>query len=881
MISKQIRSNFLNFFQGNNHRLVKSSSLVPESDPTLLFTNAGMVQFKNTFLGIQKRDYSRACSSQKCMRVSGKHNDLEEVGRSKSHNTFFEMLGNFSFGDYFKKEAIEFAWEFVIDWMKIPRDKIWASVYMDDEESFELWQKIAGLDAGRITRLGEKDNFWSMGDTGPCGPCSEIFYDFGENLGCGKPDCNPGCDCGRFMEFWNLVFMQYFVDEKGNRSPLPKVCVDTGMGFERLVRIKTGVDSIFDIDLFSSVIKMTEEIADIEYDVCADIAIPFRIIADHIRALTFLISDGVIPSNEGRGYILRRILRRAAKAGKELGINDPFLFKLSGYIVDMMKDPYTDLDINRNFIANLIKGEEERFTSTLDVCLPRVEELLGNLKDKGINSVPGKDIFTFYDTYGFPIDLLDDMAKDRNMTLDMKGFEQYMTNQKEIARKSWKGDSVPNLKFWEKFNETKFLGRENFEIKAILKNIVKNDNGDYSQNEDVKNDSSLYEFVLDVTPFYAESGGQLSDVGSITSQNGEFEVQQVYFPKEGVISHRGVVKFGSFKVNDEIIAKIDIQRRRRIMRHHTATHLLHYALRLSLGDHVKQAGSLVADDRFRFDFTHFKALTPREIERIEDIVNEKILANDMVKTDILSYDDAVEKGAIHIFEEKYSDTVRMLSISDFSRELCGGTHVSATGNIGYFRILTEQSVGANLRRIEAVCGDVAYEHARSEKNKLNEICSLLKSTPEESFKKLNSLLKEFKESQKDVERSKEEVIKKKLTEFEDKVKRVGDISYIALQSDNKNPDELRKLHDLIKSSIKVDIILLGSSFENRALVAAFIDKNKKLKFRAGDIVKAMAEVVGGKGGGNPFMGQGGGDNPQKLEEALKKGESLILQSCDI
>ncbi|MBU1628098.1 alanine--tRNA ligase, partial [bacterium] len=867
MESKQIREEFIKFFEGKEHRLVKSSSLVPDADPTLLFTNAGMVQFKNTFLGIQKRDYKRACSTQKCMRVSGKHNDLEEVGRSKSHNTFFEMLGNFSFGDYFKKEAIEFAWEFVVDRIKIPKEKIWVSVFKDDDESFGLWQKIASLDAKRIARLGEKDNFWSMGDTGPCGPCSEIFYDFGSDIGCGKPECAPGCDCPRFMEFWNLVFMQYFDDGKGKRTKLPEVCVDTGMGLERLVRIISGVDSIFDIDLFSSVIKITEDIANVEYNTKSDIVVPFRIIADHIRALTFLISDGVIPSNDGRGYILRRILRRAAKAGKDLGIGDPFLYKLSGYIVDMMKDPYIDLEKNRNFIANLIKGEEERFTSTLDVCLPRVEELLDNLIDKGIKIVPGKDIFTFYDTYGFPIDLLGDMAKDRGMTLDMKGFEEFMTDQKERARKSWKGKSTYNHLYGFK-QETPFVGRDEYELKTRLLGIFEPSSEgdivlpDHNKALPVGRECLI---LLEKTPFYPEGGGQISDNGIIMGKDWEFEVNDVFYQKENVILHKGIIKHGEIEFSkkminidcmnkegleknyEDVFAKIHKNRRRQIARHHTATHLLHHALRFILGDHVKQAGSLVADDRFRFDFTHFKAVSLRELDRIEDIINEHIIANHQVRTDIMKYDEACEKGAMAIFEEKYGDTVRVVSISDISKELCGGTHVHATGDIGYFRILSESSVGANLRRIEAVCGDAAYKHARVEKETLNDLCGLLKSAPDEATKKLESILKELKEIQKALEKSKEAIIKEKLVDFKDNLKHAGECSYIAFQSNDKSPEDLRKLYDVIKSSIKVDIILLASNFENRALVAGFVDKSIADKIRAGDIVRVMAEVVGGKG----------------------------------
>jgi len=502
--------------------------------------------------------------------------------------------------------------------------------------------------------------------------------------------------------------------------------------------------------------------------------------------------------------------------------------------------------------------------------------LLENLKEKGIKQVPGKDIFTFYDTYGFPLDLLDDMAKDRGLALDMKGFEDFMNDQKERARKSWKGDEVSDLTFWEKVDETPFVGRESDEVNTRLKLIATKDDGSYAALSGEAVRGKEYEFVLQETPFYAEAGGQVGDRGVIRGRGGEFEVRHVYYPKEGVVSHKGMVKSGSFKEGEEVLVKIDSARRKRIARHHTATHLLHYALRYSLGDHVKQAGSLVSDDRFRFDFTHFKGLTSRELDRIEDIVNAKIIEDHPVKTEIMGYDEACKKGAIAIFEEKYGDTVRVISISHFSKELCGGTHVSATGEIGYFRILSESSVGANLRRIEAVCGDVAYRYAREERNKLLELCSILKSPPEESIKKLESLLKELKESHKALERSREESVKKKLEDFNENLKHAGEFSYLILRSDGKNPEELRRLHDVIKTSISVDIILLASNFNNRALLAGFVDKKLGGKVHAGDIVRAMAEVVGGKGGGNPLLGQGGGNKPEKLGEALKKGESLII-----
>jgi alanyl-tRNA synthetase len=699
MSGNEIRELFLSFFESKGHTRVKSASLVPESDPTLLFTNAGMVPFKNVFLGLEKRPYKRAVSCQKCLRVSGKHNDLESVGYTSRHHTFFEMLGNFSFGDYFKREAILYAWEFVTEYLKLPKERLYVSVFRDDEEAYRIWNEEVGLPSERIWRLGEEDNFWQMGDTGPCGPSSEIYVDRGEEYG-----------EERFLEIWNLVFMQYNRDEKGNLTPLPNPNIDTGMGLERIASVLQGTKTNFEIDLIKPLIDFGQEISGKTYGENFEDTVAMRVIADHLRAITFAISDGVLPSNTARGYVIRRILRRALRFGYKLGIREPFLYKGVDVVVEVMKDAYPELLQTRAFVKGVVKAEEERFLHTFKNSMPVVEEFINTALEEGRRFLKGEEVFKLYDTYGFPLDLLEEIAKEKGLSLDMEGFEKEMEIQRERARQNFKiqtKEVQPIYQHLKNIGRTStFVGYEQYVAQSKVIALLKNGElvSELKEGEEG-------EVFLDITPFYAERGGQIGDTGTIESVDGLFVVDDTQSPVDGVISHKGKVVKGTIKVGDQVIASIDRERREDIKRNHTATHLLHSALRLVLGEHVRQAGSLVADKYLRFDFTHFQALSVDELKRVEELVNEQIRKNEPVIVEEKDYREAIKEGAIAIFEEKYGERVRVLSVGDFSKELCGGTHVSRTGDIGYFKIISESSIGAGLRRIVAKTGRWAVEEA--------------------------------------------------------------------------------------------------------------------------------------------------------------------------
>jgi alanyl-tRNA synthetase len=699
MSGNEIRELFLSFFESKGHTRVKSASLVPESDPTLLFTNAGMVPFKNVFLGLEKRPYKRAVSCQKCLRVSGKHNDLESVGYTSRHHTFFEMLGNFSFGDYFKREAILYAWEFVTEYLKLPKERLYVSVFRDDEEAYRIWNEEVGLPSERIWRLGEEDNFWQMGDTGPCGPSSEIYVDRGEEYG-----------EERFLEIWNLVFMQYNRDEKGNLTPLPNPNIDTGMGLERIASVLQGTKTNFEIDLIKPLIDFGQEVSGKTYGENFEDTVAMRVIADHLRALTFAISDGVLPSNTARGYVIRRILRRALRFGYKLGIREPFLYRGVDVVVEVMKDAYPELLQTRAFVKGVVKAEEERFLHTFKNSMPVAEEFINTALEEGRRFLKGEEVFKLYDTYGFPLDLLEEIAKEEGLSLDMEGFEKEMEIQRERARQSFKiqtKEVQPIYQHLKNIGRTStFVGYEQYVAQSKVIALLKNGElvSELKEGEEG-------EVFLDITPFYAERGGQIGDTGTIESADGLFVVDDTQSPVDGVISHKGKVVKGTIKVGDQVIASIDRERREDIKRNHTATHLLHSALRLVLGEHVRQAGSLVADKYLRFDFTHFQALSVDELKRVEELVNEQIRKNEPVIVEEKDYREAIKEGAIAIFEEKYGERVRVLSVGDFSKELCGGTHVSRTGDIGYFKIISESSIGAGLRRIVAKTGRWAVEEA--------------------------------------------------------------------------------------------------------------------------------------------------------------------------
>ena len=692
MKGKEIRKIFLDFFKERGHEIVPGSSLIPADDPTLLFTNAGMVQFKKVFLGEEKRPYKRAASCQKCVRAGGKHNDLENVGYTARHHTFFEMLGNFSFGDYFKKEAIAFAWELVTRVFSLPRERLYITIYEKDDEAGELWKKIAGLSEDRIVKLGEKDNFWAMGDTGPCGPCSEIIYDQGEKFGCGKPDCRPGCDCDRYLEIWNLVFMQYERNEKGELKPLPKGCIDTGMGLERITAVLQGVPTNYDTDLFAPIIKKISEITGREFKESKETEVAFKVIADHIRASVFLIAEGLIPSNEGRGYVLRRIIRRAERFGKILGLKEPFLYNLVEPVVSEWGDVYPEIKKTQEHVKNILKIEEEKFLETLETGLEILEKEVKKLKNQNKNFIPGDLLFKLYDTYGFPYDLVRDYVISMGFSLDLEGFEKLRTQAREKSRKTWKGEmeKIPEeiKNIVQQGVKTEFVGYETDEVKAKVISFVKDKN---------------YYLITDRTAFYPEGGGQVSDTGVVLGEKAKAEVLEVRRAGD-LIFHKVKLIEGSFKEGEEVFMKIDVERRRNAERHHTATHLLHSALRKVLGEHVRQSGSLVAPDRLRFDFTHFKTLSPEEIKKVEKLVNEWILANYPVEIMFMKKEEAEKLGAMALFEEKYGEVVRVVKIGDISIELCGGTHVKRTGDIGLFKIIAETGVASGIRRIEAVSG---------------------------------------------------------------------------------------------------------------------------------------------------------------------------------
>ncbi|HBA26118.1 MAG TPA: alanine--tRNA ligase, partial [Nitrospinae bacterium] len=740
MTGHEIRKKFLDYFKERGHTIVKSSSLIPSADPTLLFTNAGMVQFKDVFLGGEKRDYKRAVSSQKCVRAGGKHNDLEVVGRTARHHTFFEMLGNFSFGDYFKERAIEYGWEFMTEVVKLPKEKLWITVYKDDDEAFKIWNEKIGIPANKIVRLGEKDNFWSMGDTGPCGPCSEIHIDQGEGIGCGRPECNVECDCDRFMEVWNLVFMQYNRDANGKLTPLPNPSIDTGMGLERLSAVAQKVKSNYDSDLLRPIITYTEGLFEKEYGKDSNMDISFRVIADHSRSMTFLIGDGVMPSNEGRGYVLRRIIRRASRHGRMLGKSEPFLFKTSDVVIDLMKDTYPELLDRREYISKVISTEEERFSNTLDFGMKMLNDMVESLKAKRERLIAGEDAFKLYDTYGFPLDLTEDIAKDSGLAVDSAGFNRAMEVQKERARASWKGSGEEGIKsiyrdIAHKIKGTQslskpqrdmFIGYDTLESEGTVLLLIKGNDMVKSASE-----GEQVEIVFDKTPFYGESGGQVGDTGKIWNDDVHIDVTDTKKPLQNLIIHNCIVKKGNIKVGDVITISVSNEKRRATALNHSATHLLHTALRDVLGDHVKQAGSLVAPDRLRFDYTHFSAPNIKELHRVEEIVNQKIRENYPVETSVTGLEEAIKKGATALFGEKYGEEVRIVKMGDYSMELCGGTHVRATGDIGLFKIVHEGSVASGIRRIEALTGEGAYKYVRQEEDSLLEIREVLKSPPQE------------------------------------------------------------------------------------------------------------------------------------------------------
>ena len=923
MKSSEIRTRFLKFFEGRGHRVLPSSSLVPAHDPTLLFSNAGMNQFKDVFLGREKRDYSRAATSQKCVRAGGKHNDLEQVGRTTRHNTFFEMLGNFSFGDYFKKEAIPWAWELVTKDYAIPAEKLYVTVFREDDEAEEIWAKDVGVPRDRIFRLDEKDNFWAMGDTGPCGPCSEIYYDFGPAASTlGHPDCPFPCpqDCGRYVEIWNLVFMQFNRDEQGNMIPLPRPSIDTGAGLERLAAVLQGKISNYDTDLFRPVIDEAASLANVEYDSNHDTDVSLRIIADHARAATFLISDGVLPSNEGRGYVLRLIMRRALYHGQRISVTEPFLHKLSAHVVLMMKSAYPELLGMAHHVIKAIKKEEESYARSTRVGLQRLDDTYVTLKtgkevkfgdwksqfsiSKGSLSdligavsasasinragvvvpegyagcIDGGRVFELHDTFGLRPDFIEDIARNFAVTINRSEYEHAMSHQRERARASWKATekkAAPAV-YQElgEGQETAFDGytqtiSPNCRIVAIVKD---------GQPLTQANLDDRVEIVLDHTPFYAEAGGQVGDTGWLlergTDNHRLAHVADTYCAVSGLTVHRTWIR-ETLRVGDVVTAVVDAERRDAIRRNHTATHLLHAALRKTLGTHVKQAGSLVAPDRLRFDFTHYAALDEQDLLDIEDLVNEYILKNEVVATEEKDLDSAVAGGAMALFGEKYADKVRVLSIDDFSKELCGGTHMRRTGDIGLFKIVSESSVAAGTRRIEAVTGEGVLKYLRQASETLALLADSLHAKPEELLQAVEKLSDSEKKLRKELEAQQMKRATSQASDLVKEAREVKGVRVVAARVEVTDRSAMRQMVDDLRAKLQSGVIVLGSVSDGKASLVAAVTKDLTNKLDAGKIVKQAAAIVEGSGGGRKDLAEAGGKNPAKLDESLQAVPAII------
>ena len=854
MKSAEIRQAFLDYFASKDHTIVASSPLVPGNDPTLLFTNAGMVQFKDVFLGAEKRPYSRAASSQRCVRAGGKHNDLENVGYTARHHTFFEMLGNFSFGDYFKRDAIAYAWEFLTQVMKLPPGKLWVTVFEEDDEAADIWLKEIGADPQRFTRIGAKDNFWSMGDTGPCGPCTEIFYDHGPDVAGGPPG-TPEEDGDRYVEIWNLVFMQYDRDNKGVLTPLPRPCVDTGMGMERLAAVMQGVHSNYDIDLFQNLIKAVATLASTDDRSHNSL----KVIADHIRSCAFLICDGVVPSNEGRGYVLRRIMRRAIRHGHNLGMRDHFFHKLVAPLVAEMGAAYPELTRGQQDIERVILAEEARFAETLDQGMKILEQDIVALPGK---EIPGETVFRLYDTYGFPTDLTHDIARERGLTLDMAGFEREMDAQRERARAAGQfsidyGDVI------EVGSETEFEGYEQQQGDAQVLALK----ADQDQ-VDALSEGQQGVLVLDKTPFYAESGGQVGDQGIVRSGDSVFVVEDTQKQNNGVFLHRGHVQSGRFKTGDQVETVIDHNGRQRIALNHSATHLLHAALRQILGEHVNQKGSLVDPDRLRFDFSHFEPIKPEQLRHIERLVNERIRANDVVETKVMAVDEAMAEGAMALFGEKYGDQVRVLKMGDFSIELCGGTHVERCGDIGLFKIVIETGIAAGVRRIEAVTGEAALAWTEESEDRLLRAAAVVKSSRDDVDVKVKQLFERQRQLEKELEQLKAKMASSQGSSLVDQAQEVNGVRVLAAKLEGADVKTLRDTVDQLKNKLGSAIVVLAVAKDGKVNITAGVTKDTTSKVKAGELVNMVAQQVGGKGGGRPDMAQAGGTQAEHLDTAL-------------
>jgi len=877
MTANEIRAKFLEFYASQGHQVVPSSPLIPREDPSLLFTNAGMVQFKKVFLGQDKPGYKRATTAQKCLRVGGKHNDLENVGRTARHHTFFEMLGNFSFGDYFKEDAIRFAWTFLTEVIGLDKSRLYVTVYLDDDEAHGLWKKVAGLTDDRIFRLGEKDNFWSMGDTGPCGPCSEIMYDRGEEVACG-PDCGIGtCDCDRFLEIWNLVFMQFDQIEPGKRVPLPRPSIDTGMGLERIAAVVQGVHSNFDIDLFKRIIDAAAAIAGVAYETNDEHDTALRVISDHSRSVAFLVADGVLPSNEGRGYVLRRLIRRALRFGKLIGLSDPFLYKTAGTVVDVMGEAYPELVASRDFMERMVREEEERFGVTLDKGLAILAEELDRMVAAGEKTITGEFAFKLYDTYGFPLDIVNDVAGKRGIGTDENGYRACMAEQKARAKKAWKGSgetdpAVLFLELLESGMKSRFVGYEQLTAQSRVNALIA---ADGQAVERLVAGEKGY-VVCAVTPFYGESGGQAGDVGGIATLTGDAVVLGTLKAGPELTAQHIEVKTGEILLDQEADLTVDAAVRTATARNHTCTHLLHKALKNVLGPHVNQAGSLVTPERLRFDFTHIAAMTPEELLRVEEEVNAAILCDAPVTTEVLGIEAARAKGATALFGEKYGAEVRVVEVAGISMEFCGGTHLQATGQAGSFLILSESGVAAGTRRIEAATGFNALHHVRALRSELEEGLKIVKAKPGELASRVKKLFDEIKALTKDKEQLATKLASGQGRDLLAGLEEVGGVPFLCARIDAANVKALREAMDDLRSKIPSGVIAIAAEQEGgKVSLIVAVSKDLHGKFTAPALIKDAAAAVGGSGGGRPDMAQAGGTNPAGIDEAFAKVRAAV------
>ncbi len=853
--SAELRNLFLEFFRTRGHEIVASSSLVPINDPTLLFTNAGMVQFKDVFLGREQRPYSRAATAQRCLRAGGKHNDLENVGYTARHHTFFEMLGNFSFGDYFKTEAICFAWEFLVETLRLPPEKLWVTVFEEDQEAENIWLSKIGIDSARFSRIGAKDNFWSMGDTGPCGPCTEIFYDHGPEVAGGPPG-SLDADGDRYIEIWNLVFMQYDRAADGTLNPLPKPSVDTGMGLERLAAVMQGVHSNYEIDLFRNLIKAAAEVTGTQ----ALQSSSLKVIADHIRAVAFLIVDGVLPANEGRGYVLRRIMRRAIRHGYKLGAEEVFLHRLINPLVAEMGSAYPELLGAEAKIIRVVTQEEERFTETLEHGMRLLEHDIERLSGEVI---PGETIFRLYDTYGFPVDLTADVARERGLALDMVGFERAMEAQRELARAASQF-SGPQTAALNLQGYTQFLGYESLEEESNVTSLIRDGRSIETLQ---KGEEGIV--VLEHTPFYAESGGQVGDTGHLRSAAGEFQVGDTQKRGDGVYIHIGRMEEGVLYVGDRARAQVDTAKRQATALNHSATHLLHAALRSVLGTHVTQKGSLVDAERLRFDFSHFEPLSAAQLEAIEHLVNAQIRANFHVETQIMALDEAMHAGALALFGEKYDEQVRVLRMGDFSTELCGGTHVRRTGDIGLFKIVSETGIAAGIRRIEAVTGECALDYVADMQNRLRQIGQMVKGDRGNVDEKVCQLVDKARRLEREIEQLKAKLANSQGGDLINLAVDVDGIKVVAARLENADVKTLRNTVDRLKDKLKAAAVVLAAVEDGKVRLVAGVTADQTQRIKAGELVNVVAHQIGGKGGGRADMAQAGGNDPSRLDAALK------------